>query len=56
MRVNVQTLEGGAFNDRWLAHTLDGLFFVRWATFADPGTLTCSPRARFPVVLLRPGR
>jgi peptide/nickel transport system substrate-binding protein len=39
VRVNVQTLEGGAFNDRWLAHTLDGLFFVRWATFADPGTL-----------------
>ncbi|GAC1317271.1 MAG: ABC transporter substrate-binding protein [Chloroflexota bacterium] len=39
VRVTIESLEGGAFNDRWLAHGLSGLFFVRWATFADPGTL-----------------
>lgn len=39
VRVTIESLEGGAFNDRWLAHSLSGLFFVRWATFADPGTL-----------------
>ncbi|HEV7663281.1 MAG TPA: ABC transporter substrate-binding protein [Chloroflexota bacterium] len=57
VRVNVQVFDGGAFNDKWLAHNMDGLFFVRWATFADPGTLnllaacngflsfSCSPSA-----------
>jgi peptide/nickel transport system substrate-binding protein len=39
VRVKVQVFEGGAFNDKWVGHTMDGLFFVRWATFADPGPL-----------------
>jgi peptide/nickel transport system substrate-binding protein len=39
VRVKVQVFEGGAFNDKWVGHNMDGLFFVRWATFADPGTL-----------------
>jgi peptide/nickel transport system substrate-binding protein len=39
VKVNVQVFESGAFNDRWIGHNLDGLFFVRWVTFADPGTL-----------------
>jgi peptide/nickel transport system substrate-binding protein len=39
VQVNIQTLDVGAFNDRWTAHNLDGLFFVRWNNFADPGTL-----------------
>jgi ABC-type transport system substrate-binding protein len=39
VQVTIQTLDVGAFNDRWTAHNLDGLFFVRWNNFADPGTL-----------------
>jgi peptide/nickel transport system substrate-binding protein len=39
VRVKVQVFEVGAFNDRWVGHNMDGMFFVRWATFADPGTL-----------------
>jgi peptide/nickel transport system substrate-binding protein len=39
VRVKIQVFEGGAFNDKWVGHNMDGLFFVRWATFADPGTL-----------------
>jgi peptide/nickel transport system substrate-binding protein len=39
VRVKVQVFDGGAFNDKWVGHNMDGLFFVRWATFADPGTL-----------------
>ncbi len=39
VKVNVQSLDPGAFNDRWVAHSMDGLFFVRWNNFSDPGTL-----------------
>jgi peptide/nickel transport system substrate-binding protein len=57
VKVNIQSLEPGAYNDRWLAHNMDGLYFVRWNNFSDPGTLGllascngflsffCSPRA-----------
>jgi peptide/nickel transport system substrate-binding protein len=39
VNVTVQTLDLSAFNDRWIAHKMDGLFFVRWNNFSDPGTL-----------------
>jgi peptide/nickel transport system substrate-binding protein len=39
VKVNIQSLEPGAYNDRWLAHNMDGLYFVRWNNFSDPGTL-----------------
>src|SRR5919202_1433599 len=39
VKVTIQTFDTAAFNDRWVAHNMHDLFFVRWATFADPGTL-----------------
>ncbi len=39
VKVNIQSLEPGAFNDKWLAKGMDGLYFVRWNNFSDPGTL-----------------
>ncbi len=39
VRVSIQTLETGAFNDRWVKRSFDGPWFVRWSTFADPGAL-----------------
>jgi peptide/nickel transport system substrate-binding protein len=39
VKANIQSLEPGAYNDRWVAHKMDGLYFVRWNNFADPGTL-----------------
>jgi peptide/nickel transport system substrate-binding protein len=39
VKVTVQTLDTSAFNDRWVSHKMDGLFFVRWNNFSDPGVL-----------------
>ncbi len=39
VRARIQTLETGAFNDRWVKKSFDGPWFVRWSTFADPGVL-----------------
>ena len=39
VKATIQALDLAAFNDRWVAHTMDGLFSVRWNNFSDPGTL-----------------